>query len=183
MSNQVPIYSIGHGNRTVEEFFSLLQKYEINFLVDVRTNPFSRFHTHFSRINLEEICKQYGVTYLFLGDDLGGKPSNRACYDEQGHVIYERVMQTENFIHSATRLITAYNKNLKVACMCSELKPCDCHRSKMIGRYLDDNNVEMQHIDEKGRLVSQNSVINQITGGYESDLFGDMFEFKSVGTY
>ena len=70
MSNQVPIYSIGYGNRTAEEFFSLLQRYEINFLVDVRTNPFSRFHTHFSRVNLEEICKQYGVTYIFMGDDL-----------------------------------------------------------------------------------------------------------------
>lgn len=183
MNDNVPIYSIGHGNRTEKEFFDLLQKYEINFLVDVRSNPFSRFHTHFSRANLEEVCKQYGVTYVFMGDGLGGKPSNRACYDEQGHVIYEKVMQTENFIHSANRLITAYNKNLKVACMCSELKPCDCHRSKMIGRYLNNNNVEVQHIDENGKLVSQNFVINQITKGYEYDLFGNMFEFKSTGTY
>lgn len=184
MSRQTPIYSIGHGGRSVEEFFGLLQKYEINFLIDVRTNPFSRFYTHFNRKNLEEICQQYGVTYVFMGDDLGGKPSNRSCYDKEGHVIYERVMETENFIYSANRIITAYNKNLKVACMCSELKPCECHRSKMIGRYLYDKNVEMQHIDKDGKLVSQKDVMLKLTNSNGTlDMFADMFEFKSAGLY
>lgn len=178
-----PIYSIGHGNRKVETFFGLLKQYEIDFLIDVRTNPFSRFNPDFNRERLEEICQDYSVKYLFLGDSLGGKPANRACYDSDGHVLYEKVMKTDAFIQSANRLITAYNKNLKVACMCSELRPCECHRSKMIGRYLHSQRVDVQHINEKGLLVSQSKVMNEVTGGYEQDLFGNIFEFKSVGVY
>lgn len=67
--------------------------------------------------------------------------------------------------------------------MCSELKPCECHRSKMIGRYLSNQNIEMSHIDENGNLISQKSVMTQIDGGYETDLFGEKFEFKSIGAY
>lgn len=179
-----PIYSIGHGNRRAETFFNLLKQYEIDFLVDVRTNPFSRFNPDFSRVKLEQICKDYSVTYLFLGDSLGGKPANRACYDANGHVLYEEVMKTDTFIQSANRLITAYNKNLKVACMCSELRPCECHRSKMIGRYLSSQNVEVQHIDEKGNLVSQQDVMLEVTNSHSTvDMFADMFEFKSIGAY
>ena len=179
-----PIYSIGHGSRDIESFFGLLKKYEIDFLIDVRTNPFSRFNPHFSRGYIENLCKNYMVTYVFMGDGLGGKPANRLCYDEQGHVVYEKVMETEIFIQSANRLITAYDKNLRVACMCSELKPCECHRSKMIGRYLERKNIDVQHIDEKGDLISQKQVINQISKGYgDKDLFGYLTGATSLGTY
>lgn len=179
-----PIYSIGHGNRSIETFFGLLKKYEIDFLIDVRTNPFSRFNPNFSRGRIESICKDYMVTYVFMGDGLGGKPANRSCYDEQCHVIYEKVMETEIFIQSINRLVTAYNKNLRVACMCSELKPCECHRSKMIGRYLDWQDIDVQHIDEKGNLLSQAQVINQVSNGYgEKDLFGHLAGATSVGVY
>lgn len=182
--DKFPIYSIGHGNRSVETFFTLLKKYQIKFLVDVRTNPFSRYNPDFSRAKLEGICREYSVAYLFLGDGLGGKPVNRACYDENGHVLYEEVMKTDVFIQSANRLITAYNKNLRVACMCSELRPCECHRSKMIGRYLSDQNVDVQHIDEKGDLISQKNVMLEVTNSSNtSDMFADMFEFKSIGAY
>lgn len=183
-TTKFPIYSIGQGNRSIETFFNLLKQYEIDYLIDVRSNPFSRFNPDFSKGKLERVCKSYAVTYVFMGDSLGGKPSDRSCYDEQGRVVYERVMETDAFIQAVNRLITAYNKNLKVACMCSELKPCECHRSKMIGRYLDKQNIDVQHINEQGNLVSQNTVIKEVMGGYgEVDLLGDTFQFQSVGKY
>ncbi|MFZ7274969.1 DUF488 family protein [Avibacterium avium] len=182
-NKKFPIYSIGHGGRTIETFLNLLKEYQIDFLIDVRTNPFSRFHSHFNKEYLEEYCKRHSIRYLFLGDDLGGKPKDRSCYDEEGHILYDNVMEKDFFIRSANRLITAYKKNLRVACMCSELKPCECHRSKMIGRYLSNQNIEMSHIDENGNLISQKSVMTQIDGGYETDLFGEKFEFKSIGAY
>lgn len=38
------VYTIGYGNRNIQTFIQLLQKYEIQILIDVRTNPFSRFN-------------------------------------------------------------------------------------------------------------------------------------------
>lgn len=168
-----PIYTIGHGNRTINDFFNLLKKYEIDFLVDVRSNPFSKFNIGFNRSNLEHVCKEYSIVYVFMGDGLGGRPLNRSCYDSDGHVLYEKVMKTDNFIFSIGRLITAYKKNLKLACMCSELKPCDCHRSELIGRYLvNTQKIDVQHIDEEGKLISNKQAIDE-RNGFMDDLFGN----------
>lgn len=66
--------------------------------------------------------------------------------------------------------------------MCSELNPCDCHRSKLLWS-LYKSNIEMVHIDGKGKLQNQSEVINQLTGGMSVDIFGDVMEFKSRGKY
>lgn len=178
-----PIYSIGHGNRSIEEFISLLMKYKIQYLIDVRTNPFSKFNPNFNREVLPKFCKENNISYVFMGDGLGGKPKDRTCYDNEGHVVYRKIREKDFFNKSANRLITAYQKNLKVACMCSEINPCDCHRSKLIGEYLTDNDIEMLHINKKGDLITQSEVINEITQGYEMDLFGNTVEMKSIGVY
>ncbi len=178
-----PIYSIGHGNRNIESFFSLLKKYQIDFLIDVRSTPFSKFHSHFNRENLEIYSKTQNIRYVFMGENLGGRPKDRSCYDHEGHVLYEKISEKSFFIEGVNRLKVAYEKNLRVACMCSELNPCDCHRSKLIGESLYKSNIEMVHIDGKGKLQNQSEVINQLTGGMSVDIFGDVMEFKSRGKY
>ncbi|QNU25063.1 hypothetical protein IC806_01710 [Geobacillus zalihae] len=72
------------------------------------------------------------------------------------------------------RLSTAYEKNLSVALMCSELKPEACHRSKLIGQTLSAKNIEVKHIDENGELITHNQVIQRLTGG-QLGLFDDVF--------
>ncbi len=181
---QSSILTIGHGNRSLEEFFGLLNKYEISYLIDVRTNPFSKYNQHFNRKELEISSQYFGIKYLFFGDDLGGKPKDRSCYDDKGHVLYSEVVKKDFFIRSVDRLITANNKNIRVACMCSESNPCDCHRTKMIGEYLDTKNIKMMHIDKKGILKSQTEVMNELTGGRNPvDMFGNKIYDQSIGTY
>jgi uncharacterized protein (DUF488 family) len=118
-----------------------------------------------------------------MGENLGGKPKDRSCYDHEGRVLYEKISEKSFFIEGINRLKVAYEKNLRVACMCSELNPCDCHRSKLIGESLYKSNIEMVHIDGKGKLQNQSEVINQLTGGMSVDIFGNAMEFKSRGKY
>src|SRR5260370_36390208 len=40
----LPVYTIGYGGRSIEQFIELLNRYEIEFLIDVRSQPYSRFH-------------------------------------------------------------------------------------------------------------------------------------------
>lgn len=178
-----PIYSIGYGNRDIEIFFALLKRYQIDFLIDVRSTPFSKFHSDFNRENLEAYSKTQNIRYVFMGETLGGKPKDRSCYDNEGHVLYEKISKKSFFIEGVNRLKVAYEKKLRVACMCSELDPCDCHRSKLIGEFLHKANIEMVHIDGKGKLQTQSEVINQLTGGVSVDIFGDSIKFKSRGKY
>ena len=68
--------------------------------------------------------------------------------------------------------------------MCSESKPCECHRSKLIGKVLNSENIVLKHIDEKGKLKDQITVINELNEGLsEFDLFGNPTNSTSRKAY
>ncbi len=69
-----PIYTIGHGARKAEDFLALLKRYGIEYLVDVRFQPFSRYHPQFSQQNLKSFLEENGIRYVFMGDTLAGDP-------------------------------------------------------------------------------------------------------------
>lgn len=75
MSHEPPvpvIFTIGHSNHNLERFLGLLEGYEIETLVDIRSNPFSRFSPHFNQPALKAAVEGLGLLYLYMGDGLGG---------------------------------------------------------------------------------------------------------------
>ena len=177
MSNEKePIFSIGHGSRTNGDFLKLLKDFGIEYLIDVRSQPYSKFNPQFNQSELKFFLEENNIKYVFMGDQLGGRPDKskyRICYNENDTVDYETVRTQEFFVQGLERLKTAYGKNVRVVMMCSESKPCECHRSKLIGRELNALNIPIKHIDEKGKLKDQQTVILELNGGKnETDLFG-----------
>lgn len=179
-----PLYTVGHGNRKPEFFFELLRKYGIKYLIDVRSTPYSKFNPQFNQNELKSFLESRGIKYVFMGDTIGGRPKDLSCYDKEGRVNYEVLITKEFFLKGIDRLKTAYNKNLMAVIMCSEGKPCECHRSKLIGKALDNENIILQHIDEKGNIKDQASVINEVNKGFsELDLFGNQINTTSRKAY
>ena len=121
--DKLPIYTIGHGARKAADFLGLLKRYAIAYLVDVRSQPFSRYHPQFSQKNLQAFLEENDIRYVFMGDTLGGRPKDPACYDEDGKINYNKVKTKEFFQEGIERLKTAYKKNLPIAIMCSERDP------------------------------------------------------------
>jgi len=161
---KIPIYTIGYGNRSIEEFVELLQRYEIKFLADVRSQPHSRFNPEFSQEALEKRLKQHSIRYIFMGDTLGGRPRDSTCYIE-GRVNYAKVREKPFYQQGINYLHTAWGKQLHVALMCSEAKPQECHRSKLIGNTLIEQDIEVAHIDEAGEIKTQKQINQALTGG------------------
>lgn len=168
-----PIFTIGYGNREISDCIVLLKRYDIKFLIDVRSKPFSSFNPYFSKNNLEYFLKQNQIRYVFMGDLLGGVPQIEACYTN-GRVDYSKVEQQLFYQRGISRLQTAWEKQVPVALMCSEEKPEECHRSKLIGRTLEKKGIPVVHIDQTGELVSQQEVIERISGGQLS-LFEEVY--------
>ena len=181
--DKTPLYSIGHGNRSAEELLELLQVYEIKYRVDVRSAPYSKYNPHFNKKALEAFLKGNGITYVFMGDTLGGRPEDRTCYTDD-KVDYEKIKTKEFYKEGIGRLKTAYEKEIPLAMMCSESKPQDCHRSKLIGETLTENKIPLAHIDEKGALKSQADVMLIVTKGRNTiDLFGQSTALTSRKKY
>jgi uncharacterized protein (DUF488 family) len=176
-------FSIGYGNRDTDEVLRIICELGVRYLLDVRTSPYSRFSPAFSREPFEKACAAAGIRYVFIGDQLGGRPRSDRCYDEQGRVNYAVLEEEPYFLEGLQRLETALAKGLDIVLMCSELRPEQCHRSKLIGKALQDRGVALKHIDVDGSVVDQSAVMGRITGG-QQDLFGESTDAsRSRGIY
>ena len=80
------------------------------------------------------------------------------------------------------RLRKASEQGMRVALLCSEGKPEECHRSKLIGVALEAAGLTVQHLDERGELQSQLAVISRNTGGQLS-LYEEETGFTSRKRY
>lgn len=182
--NSGTIYSIGHGTKKIEEFISELKSFDINFLLDIRSKPYSKWSPHFNQIPLESELKKNAITYVFVGDTLGGLPADRSCYDDDGKVAYDLIKEKPFFLEGLRRLLVANEKKVRLAIMCSESKPEECHRSKLIGQELLKRDISLNHIISKDRMKPQEMVMNELTRGKGIvDLFGNEPEFTSRKSY
>lgn len=172
--SQVPIYTIGYGARDIGEFIAALKENDIHYLVDVRSRPYSRFKPDFSKDALSAHLENAAIRYVFMGDSLGGQPQDESCYVD-GKVDYELVATSPFYHKGIERLQDAYRQQLPIAIMCSEGKPEQCHRSKLIANTLEERNISVMHIDENNQLISQHDVRLRYSKGQPS-LFGDDFQ-------
>ena len=164
-----PIYTIGYGNRSIENFIRLLQAYNIKYLVDIRSQPYSRYSPNFSQDALELRLKQHQIRYVYMGDTLGGRPKDSSCYVDDGRVDYTILREKDFYQRGISRLRTAWEKQLPIALMCSEMKPQECHRGKLVGNTLVEQGLAVSHIDEAGNIKTQDQINQFFTGGQTSE--------------
>jgi uncharacterized protein (DUF488 family) len=165
-----PLCTVGYGSRSLEEFLDVLRTHQVKYLIDVRTSPYSKFKSDFNREMLQYHAERAGFSYLFMGETLGGQPKDPACYTD-GKVDYEKLRQQPSFQEGLERLKKAFHQRFRAALMCSEGRPEQCHRSKLIGEALAAMGIHVVHIDEDGALLTQRQVIDRLTQG-QMDLFG-----------
>jgi uncharacterized protein (DUF488 family) len=65
------IFTLGTSLRSFEDFIEIINNYEIEAVLDVRSFPRSKFE-HFSKSSLERSLKKELIDYHFLGKELGG---------------------------------------------------------------------------------------------------------------
>ena len=176
------IYTIGYGARDIHAFLEILQAHQIAYLIDVRSSPYSKYKPEFSKKPLQNVLESGGIRYVFMGETLGGQPDDESCYVD-GKVDYEMLSQKAFYKRGIERLHNAAGSGNRVVLMCSEGKPENCHRSKLIGQTLTSEGIEVLHIDEMDKIISQKDVLLRITGGQHS-LFGDdSLSFTSIKRY
>ena len=171
MDEPSPILTIGYGARSMPEFLEALRAAEVEYLVDVRSAPYSRFKPEFSKRALAAELEAHGIRYVFMGDALGGKPDDPELRDAAGRVDYDRVRLSPAFCAGLERLEAGWEGNRRIALMCAEGRPQECHRTKLIAEELVANGMPVAHIDERGATRSHAEIIAIVTGG-QAPLFG-----------
>jgi uncharacterized protein (DUF488 family) len=144
------IYTVGHSNHPLDRFIAILKQHGINMLCDVRSDPYSRANPQFNREALKAALWKNGVTYVFLGKELGARSEDPACY-VSGKVQYDCLAQTALFRKGIDTLLERMHGS-RLAIMCAEKDPLDCHRTILVARYLDKLGIAIEHILPDGSL-------------------------------
>ena len=145
-------YTIGHSDHKEDEFLDLLVKARIQLLVDVRSNPYSRWASFADRENLKGILKLAKIDCLYLGDVLGGHPSDPDCYDPQtGKVDYDAIRRKGTFKQGVSQVLELLESH-RLCLVCAEEDPTHCHRNLLIADSLRKKGVRVLHIRGDGRI-------------------------------
>ncbi|MDD5489284.1 MAG: DUF488 domain-containing protein [Candidatus Moranbacteria bacterium] len=142
------IYTIGHSTRPANEFIDVLNAYNIEKVLDVRTVPKSRHNPQFNKEQLGKTLEEVNIGYQHL-KLLGGlrhttKNSVNLGWKNASFRGYADYMQTADFSKGLDELINLAEKQT-VAVMCAEAVPWRCHRS-MIADALTKKNFKVIHI-------------------------------------
>ena len=166
------VLTIGHSNHSIEQFVALLRQHGVTALADVRSAPYSRFQSHFNKEALERSVKAEGIKYVFLGKELGARSDDRSCY-QNGRVRYPLLAKTALFRKGLERVM-AGAQDFKIAIMCAEKEPLECHRTLLVSRALEADGVTVQHILADGSLESHTDAMLRlidVVGLQREDMF------------
>ena len=172
IERQHPVLTIGHSTHSLDAFVALLQQHDVTALADVRSAPYSRLNPQFNREALEQSLIAHGIKYVFLGRELGARSNDQTCY-ENGRVQYARLARTDLFRSGIDRVIRGAN-DYRIALMCAEKEPLECHRTLLVARALAELGIVVQHILADGRLESQEATMERlvrVVGLPHQDLF------------
>lgn len=175
--NPMPeLYTIGHSNHTLEKFIELLKKHQIGAIGDVRSSPYSAWLPHFNREVLKEALGKAGIVYVFLGDELGARRSESEAYNAKGVAEYGRIARLGAFHEGLSRAIRGASQ-YRLALMCAEKDPLECHRTILVVRELRSRGVDVKHILEDGSLETQSAAEERLMKE-EKVPADDLFESK-----
>lgn len=147
------LFSLGHSNHSLERFIELLRSADITAIADVRSSPYSKRTPWFSQPELKTELRRGGFAYVFLGEELGGRPKSPELF-RAGIADYAAMAQTLEFKAGLERLLTGC-KSHRIAMVCSERDPLHCHRCLLVGRQLAILGVQVQHLGADGERETQ----------------------------
>lgn len=148
------IWTVGHSRHELPALLSLLRGPGIEVVADIRSQPFSRYNPQFNRERFGAALQAAGLSYLFLGAELGGRPPEPEFYDSDGHVRYGALARTDRFDTGLRRLLAESDRQ-RVAMLCSEEDPRRCHRRLLVTRVLTARGIPVLHIRGDGSVVRE----------------------------
>ncbi|QQQ77646.1 DUF488 domain-containing protein [Saccharothrix sp. 6-C] len=166
------VFTIGHSTHELDDWTKMLRQHEVTAVADVRSVPVSRFTPQFNQGSVKRGLHDVGIKYAFLGRELGARTDDLSCYVD-GRVQYDRLAKTPGFVSGVDRLLGGARTE-RIAIMCAEGEPLDCHRTILVARVLTERGVRIDHIHGDGRVESHAEAMERLMGMFglaEADLF------------
>jgi len=139
------VWTIGHSTHTIEMFIRLLDKHEIDIVIDIRSCPYSEYTPQFNKEVFKQSIEDSKRSYVYKGNYLGGDVV--APFLSVGKKVdFKKLLSTTDFSCGILTVEDLVACGYRGALVCSEKNYKQCHRSYAVGKYLEQLGYEIIHI-------------------------------------
>jgi uncharacterized protein (DUF488 family) len=160
------IFTIGYGNKPLGPLLERLRSHRIEFLIDVRSKPYSRWLPDFQKKALEAaFARLDGIKYTWMGDTLGGIPDTPTLQRPDGKPDYDAIRRWPPFQQGIERLANGTRDGHRLCLMCACSQPLRCHRGRLLTPELLGRRLNVQHIQPDNSLISHARLVDEAAAG------------------
>lgn len=159
------IYTIGYSGFDIESFISTLKKYNINSLIDVRSNPHSKIYLDYNKEVLKKVLSKNKIYYKNYVREFGARQLDTQYYTN-GYLNFTLFTQSEQFREGIKKILDSIPLGYSFVLMCSEKDPIFCHRNIMVAREFYKNGVEIKNILSDGSILTQQEIEKRLVDMY-----------------
>ena len=98
------IYTIGHSNYDLSRLVDMLNKYNINCVVDIRGIPYSKYNVQYNKETIQKTLNDLGFTYIYMAKEFAAKRDSKISYNKEGYADFHKVINEESFKNGIERL-------------------------------------------------------------------------------
>lgn len=160
------IYAIGHSNYPLDKFLDMINKYDINCIVDIRETPYSKYNVQYNKEDFNRTLKKLGYTYIYMGVEFGAKRLSNLSYNKEGYADFEKVAKEEIFLQGIDRLKKGCSIGYKIVLMGAMQEPIRCHRSILVGKELKKYGFNVKYIMHEGHIAYQEDIEEDLLNKY-----------------
>lgn len=160
------ITTVGYSTHEWPDFLRLLEQARVTAIADVRSHPTARL-PYYRRENLAPNLRAAGIEYAFLGEELGARRGEPECFVGD-RADYDRIASLPAFRRGIERLERG-SADHRIALMCAEKEPLDCHRGVLVSRVLAETGWRVSHLLADGRLEPHNETEQRLLRLSEAD--------------
>ncbi|HKM04994.1 MAG TPA: DUF488 domain-containing protein [Lachnospiraceae bacterium] len=162
------LYTIGHSQHPIQKFIGLLKQHNIEFVVDVRSTPYSKYASMYDRENISNELKNANISYAFMGKYFGARQDDKSLYTKEGYLDFQKVAKWDIFEKGMDNVVRGMETK-RIALMCLEKKPIDCHRAILVANAFYCKGYSVKHILENGKIETHQELNEELLDLYFPD--------------
>lgn len=160
------IYTLGHSNYSVERLVDMMNKYNINCVIDIRGIPYSKYNVQYNKEIIQKTLRDLGFTYIYMAKEFAAKRETKVSYNKEGYADFRKVIKEESFRYGIKRLKKGIEMGYKIVLLGAMQEPIRCHRAILVGRELDKEGFNVKHILHDYTLANQREIEEMLLDKY-----------------
>ncbi len=165
------ITTIGYSGFSSEEFLKTLKENNIDVLIDVRSSPYSEFFRQYNKEPLSVFLKQNGIFYRNYAREFGARQDNPEYRTPTGYLDFSKFSKSAPFLEGVDKICKSMQQGYRVAFMCSEKNPINCHRAILVSRTFHELGYHVKHLLPEGSYITQTDLEQELLDLYYPERF------------